>query len=80
MSNNISTQLWNALSYNCPPNHWRAVLNNDGVIASVHTLKVDNTLKIVHQQIITCGFDATIVDDYVDNTSSNVSDNDLKYI
>jgi hypothetical protein len=51
--------LWNALSYNCGPNTWKAVLNSHGIIASSHTIIVEETKKIVRQQVLTNGFDVS---------------------
>ena len=56
ISNNIYPWLWEVLSVNVPPNHWRCATNNNNWIASSHTI-IDNTSnKIIHQQILSSAF------------------------
>ena len=45
--------LWESLSYNVPPNSWRAAIKNQW-IASSHTITVDDSF--VRQQVITNAF------------------------
>lgn len=48
--------LWNVLSHNVPPNHWRAAKNDKLWIASSHTIISSNN-NIVSQQILSNAFD-----------------------
>ena len=52
-----SLWLLNSLKHCVPPKHWRAAVNPEGWIASLHTI-IDKTGKIVTQQIYSNSFDA----------------------
>jgi hypothetical protein len=53
--NNQPAWLWNALEYAVPADHWRYVRNNQGWIASVHTLVADSG-TISYHNILSNGF------------------------
>jgi hypothetical protein len=72
MASHNSPQLWQLLSYNCSPNHWRAAMNDEDIIISSHTLKTDNA-KLVYQRILTCGFNGTMATAYEDVITSSYS-------
>jgi hypothetical protein len=55
ISNLHSSWLWDVLSHNLPPNHWRAAQNSKNWITTIHTIK-DKNRKIVTQQILTNPF------------------------
>ncbi len=56
---NADPILWNTLSYNCAPNTWKAALNIYGIVASSHTIVVEETKKFVKQQVLTNALDAS---------------------
>jgi hypothetical protein len=66
MSTNNSSWIWELLSLNVPPQHWRAAINSKGWIASSHTL-VDSNRSTTHQQILSNGFEAS----FTTNSSNN---------
>ena len=54
-----SSWLWELLTKNVPPNHWRASIQ-DNLIASAHTI-ADPNGKFVHQKVISNGFNSTAI-------------------
>jgi hypothetical protein len=53
--------LWNVLSYNVTPNHWRAAIKGN-LVASIHKAIDNNTNKITTQCILSNGFEASRAD------------------
>jgi hypothetical protein len=66
MSTNNSSWIWELLSLNVPPQHWRVAINSKGWIVSSHTL-VDSNRSTTHQQILSNGFEAS----FNTNSSNN---------
>jgi hypothetical protein len=60
MNSSHAATLWEAIRYNVAPQHWRAVMKDSGLIASVHTIETEKN-KLVHQQIVSTAYSATIV-------------------
>lgn len=74
---NTSTSLWNMLSYNCPPNTWQAAINEHGIVASSHTLEAEYSHKMVTQQVLSSGFNASVSPQYTTITGDSGM---LKYV
>ena len=55
-----SLWLWNSLKHNIPPKHWRAAVNPEGWIASVHTI-IDKKGKIITQQLYSNSFNGSLL-------------------
>ena len=54
VANNVLPHLWHVLSANLPDSHWRAAINHEGWVASVHCIKDSrDQTKITYQQILT---------------------------
>lgn len=58
-SSTHSSWLWELLTKNVPPNHWRASIQ-DNLIASAHII-ADPNGKFVHQKVISNGFNSTAI-------------------
>jgi len=56
-----STYLWEVLSKNCGPGHWRVAIDPSGIVASSHTLIAKNQ-NIVKQYILSSGYSTTGID------------------
>ena len=61
---NNNPNLWNVLSHNCPTDSWHVAINEDGWIASCHTIEAERSHTITHQQILSNGFDVEISGKY----------------
>ncbi len=77
---NNNSNLWNVLSYNCSTDSWRAAVNEDGWVASCHTVEAEKSHNITHQQILSNGFDAEISEKYVNVDSIEKGNKFSKYL
>jgi len=56
---NFMDWFWDVLSYSVPPSHWRAAVNQNGLIGSIHSINPKdegNSKKDHYQRILTTGF------------------------
>jgi len=60
ISVNISQYLWDVLSAHATPNTWRAAMNDQGIVATCHTIH-DRNGKLVHQQVISNAFTDNVI-------------------
>ena len=71
---NNNSYLWKLLSWNVPPNFWRAAISSDGNLASIHRIIDDNSNKITTQQILSTGFNCVPLDfNTPENLISNIT-------
>jgi hypothetical protein len=68
VSSDNSAWLWNTLKHTVPPKNWRAVVDSNNWIASIHTI-VDPKQSIVTQQLLSNAFKAVV---YAGATSAPV--------
>jgi hypothetical protein len=68
----ISTcpHLWNVLSYGCNIDKWRVALHENGYLASSYTAETPNH-TIIHQQLLSNGFNGVPLKDYELAVSEN---------
>lgn len=60
VSPSVCPEIWNVLSYNLPPEHWRIAFK-DNVIASCHATK-DSNDNLVYQRLFSTVWKATTKD------------------
>ena len=51
MPSDSHSYLWDILSAGLTPNTWRAAINEEGIVASIHQCQDSTSNKIVHQQV-----------------------------
>ena len=62
--------LWDTLKHNVPPEHWRAGVDSNNWIASVHTI-VDEKNSIITQQLFSNAFNGVVLPEIANWNHSN---------
>jgi hypothetical protein len=72
ISINNNSNLWEVLSYNLSPDHWRSAINQNGIIISTHVKIEETKKKFIYKHIITTGYNGNI---FINNNGDNNNNN-----
>jgi hypothetical protein len=61
MSIKSASWLWTVLSRNIAPNFWRAAIDSNDIVASLHSIEDSTSHRVVYQQVVSTAFKATTI-------------------